>query len=416
YTPAAIKLFNLIPTDIGRPLSDLSHRLEDNFIVADAERVLERLAPVERERRSRDGQCFIVRLLPYRTPEDQISGVVVTFVDITDRKAAEDERARLHAAVAAAQEHLRLIVENAREYAIFSIDRERRVTSWNVGAERLLGFSESEINGQPYDVIFTSEDRAEGAPEKKTARALAESHASDEHWCQRKDGSRFWGRGELMVRRDDLGKVVGLVKILRDRTEAREGREAVVRALQETERARAEAEAANAAKDRFLAVLSHELRTPLTPVQLCLATLESEQGLGDGARELLRMLRRNVDLEIRLIDDLLDVNRIVHAKLEVDRSPVDLHACIRHVLERNEMNFRAKNLRLSVSLEAVRYIVLGDAMRLEQVFSNLLQNAEKFTPDGGAITVRSRDVDESRIAVEIADTGIGIKPEALETI
>jgi len=416
YTPAAVKLFNLIPTDIGRPLSDLSHRLEDNFIVADAEQVLERLAPVERERRSRDGQWFIVRLLPYRTPEDQISGVVVTFVDITGRKAAEDERVRLHAAVAAAQEHLRLIVENAREFAIFSIDVERRVTSWNVGAERLLGFSEREIKGQPYDVTFTSEDRAAGAPEKKIARALAEGHASDERWCQRKDGSRFWGSGVIMVMRDDSGKVVGLVKILRDETEAREGREALVRALEETERARAETEAANAAKDRFLAVLSHELRTPLTPVQLSLATLESQPGLGDGARELLRVLRRNVDLEIRLIDDLLDVNRIVHGKLQVGRSPVDLHACTRHVLERNEINFKAKNLRLSISLEAARYIVLGDAMRLEQVFSNLLQNAEKFTPDGGAITVRSRDLDESRIAVEIADTGIGIKPEALETI
>jgi two-component system CheB/CheR fusion protein len=416
YTPAAVKLFNLIPTDIGRPLSDLSHRLEDNFIVADAERVLERLAPVERERRSRDGQWFIVRLLPYRTPEDQISGVVVTFVDITDRKAAEDERVRLYAAVAAAKEHLRLMVENAREYAIFSIDSQRHVTSWNVGAERLLGFSESEVSGQPYDVILTPEDRAAGAAEKETARALAEGHASDERWHQRKDGSRFWGSGVIMVMRDDLGKVVGLVKILRDETEAREGREALVRALQETERARAESEAANAAKDRFLAVLSHELRAPLTPVQLSLATLELEQGLGDGARELLRLLRRNVDSEIRLIDDLLDVNRIVHGKLEFARSPVDLHACIRHVLEVSEMHFKAKNLRLSVSLEAAQYVVLGDAMRLEQVFSNLLQNAEKFTPDGGAITVRSRDQGGSRITVKISDTGIGIEPEALETI
>src|SRR5262249_48334000 len=190
--------------------------------------------------------------------------------------------------------------------------------------------------------------------------ALAEGHASDERWCQRKDGSRFWGSGELMVMRDDLGSVIGLVKILRDETEAREGREALVRALQGTERARAEAEAANAAKDRFLAVLSHELRTPLTPVQLSLAALESEEGLRDVARESLRLLHRNVEMEIRLIDDLLDVNRIVHGKLEYRRSPVDLHASIQRVLELSETGFKAKNLRLSVSLEATRFIVFGD--------------------------------------------------------
>jgi two-component system CheB/CheR fusion protein len=279
-----------------------------------------------------------------------------------------------------------------------------------------LGRSKFYNEFKPYDVTFTSEDRAKGAPEKKIARALAGGHASDERWCQRKDGSRFWGSGELMVMRDDLGKVVGLVKILRDRTEAREGREAVVRALQETEHARAEAEAANAAKDRFLAVLSHELRTPLTPVQLCLATLQSEQGLGDGARQLLRLLGRNVEMEIRLIDDLLNVNRIVHGKLEFERSPVDLRACIRRALEVRAADLKVKNLRLSVSLEATRYIVLGDVMRLEQVLSNLLQNAEKFTPAGVAVAVRSRDLDGLHIAVEMADTGIGIKPEALETI
>src|SRR5262249_1239898 len=296
---------------------------------------------------------------------------------------------------------------------IFSIDAERRVTSWNVGAERLLGFSETEINGQLYDLIFTPEDRAAGAPEKEAASAFAEGHASDERWHQRKDGSRFWGRGGIMVMRGDLGKAVGLVKILRDETEAREGREALLRALQGTERARAEAEAANATKDRFLAVLSHELRTPLTPVLVSLAALESEQGLGDAARESLRVLRRNVEMEIQLIDDLLDVNRIMHSKLQYKRLPVDLHAVIRRMLEFNETGFKAKNLRISVSLEATRFIVFGDMMRLEQVFRNLLQNAQKFTSDGDAISVRSLDHGESDVAVEIADTGIGIKPESL---
>jgi two-component system, chemotaxis family, CheB/CheR fusion protein len=416
YTPAAVKLFSLIPTDIGRPLSDLSHRLENNFIVADAERVLERLAPVERERRSRDGQWFIVRLLPYRTPEDQISGVVLTFVDITERKAAEDDRMRLHAAIAAAQGHLRLIFENAREYAIFSLDRERRVTSWNVGAERLLGFSESEISGQPYDVIFTPEERSTGAPEKLVLQALAEGHASDESWHQRKDGSRFWGSGVIMAMRDARGEVVGLVKILRDETDARNAREALVRALEDTERKQAEAEAANSTKDRFLAVLSHELRTPLTPVLLSLSTLDLERGLSETAQESLKSLRRNVETEIRLIDDLLDVNRIVHGKLESKALPVDLHACIRLALDVCARDLREKNLKLTVSLEAVLHHVLGDATRLQQVFCNLLQNAAKFTPNEGTVTVRSWNTESGGVTVRLSDTGIGIEPEALEKI
>jgi two-component system CheB/CheR fusion protein len=218
-----------------------------------------------------------------------------------------------------------------------------------------------------------------------------------------------------MVMSDDLGKVIGLVKILRDETEAREAREALVRALQETERARAESEAANAAKDRFLAVLSHELRTPLTPVHLALGALELEQGLSSAARDSLASLRRNVEAEIRLIDDLLDVSRIVHGKLEFGHLPVNLHACVRRVLEASETDLKVKNLRLNISLEATRDLVSGNAMRLEQVFTNLVQNAAKFTP-AGTVTVRSRDLGGSCITVEIADTGIGIKPEALETI
>jgi signal transduction histidine kinase len=185
--------------------------------------------------------------------------------------------------------------------------------------------------------------------------------------------------------------------------------------LAETEHARAEAEAANATKDRFLAVLSHELRTPLTPVQLSLATLELEQALPVAAQESLKLLRRNVETEIRLIDDLLDVNRIVHGKLECKVLPMDLHACLRQALDISATDFNQKELNVTISLEAARHHVLGDATRLQQVFCNLLQNAAKFTPNGGVVTVRSRDSEEG-IVVELSDNGIGIAPEAFEKI
>jgi two-component system, chemotaxis family, CheB/CheR fusion protein len=113
-----------------------------------------------------------------------------------------------------------LIFENTREYAIFSVDRERHVISWNIGAQRLLGLAESEILGSPYDVIFTAEDRAAGVPANEVAQALAEGHASDERWYQRKDGGRLWGSGVIMAMRGTTGEAGGLVKILRDETES----------------------------------------------------------------------------------------------------------------------------------------------------------------------------------------------------
>jgi two-component system CheB/CheR fusion protein len=417
YTPAAVGLFNLIPTDIGRPISDLSHRLEDYFIVTDAQRVLERLTPVKRERRSRDGRWYIARFLPYRTSEDLISGVVLTFVDITERKKAEGEHARLHAAVAGAQEHLRLIFENVRGYAIFSVDRERRVISWNIGAERLLGLAESEILGLPYDVIFTAEDRAAGVPANEVAQALAQGHASNERWYQRKDGSRLWGSGVIMAMRGTTGEAVGLVKILRDETESRRASEALVEALRETEAARAEAEAANSAKDRFLAVLSHELRTPLTPVQLAFPILELQPELTESSREALRMIRRNVEMEIVLIDDLLDVNRIVHGKVEIELLAVDVHDCVHRALELTALDFSKNDLERTVTLTAERHHILGDAGRLRQVlFCNLLQNAAKFAPEGSEISVCSRNLDGTGIAIDFTDHGIGIESETLPNI
>ncbi len=155
------------------------------------------------------------------------------------------------------------MVENAREFAIFSTDLELRVTSWSTGAERILGYGEKEILGRSASVIFTSEDRAAGRPEQEAGQALAEGRAADERWHQRKDGHRFWGSGVMMAMRGPDGQTVGFVKILRDQTEARQSREALERsreelmaALRETERARHEAEAAGQAKDRFLAILS----------------------------------------------------------------------------------------------------------------------------------------------------------------
>ena len=181
--------------------------------------------------------------------------------------------------------------------------------------------------------------------------------------------------------------------------------------------ARAEAEAANRAKDEFLAVLSHELRTPLTAVLLNVTALEHEEVLPAQARQLLSVIRRNVDLEARLIDDLLDLTRVTRGKLELRREVLDLHEQIDHSVRcccAAEIEQKALNVR--VRADAERHHVWGDPARVQQVLWNLLKNAVKFTPHGGRIDIHTTALPGDRIAIQIRDSGIGITPEALPKI
>jgi PAS domain S-box-containing protein len=204
------------------------------------------------------------------------------------------------------------------------------------------------------------------------------------------------------------------------------GRECVVLDIDITQRkqferelrdARDSAEGANRAKDRFLAVLSHELRTPLAPVLLAVSIWERDGSLPPEMHADFRMIRRNVELEARLIDDLLDLTRVGRGKLHLDADLVDAHAAVRHALEIGpEREARAKGVTVECRLEAADANVRGDAARLQQVFWNLLHNAVKFTPTGGRITVRSCNPAAGRLRVEVEDTGIGIEPALLPRI
>jgi signal transduction histidine kinase/CheY-like chemotaxis protein len=183
------------------------------------------------------------------------------------------------------------------------------------------------------------------------------------------------------------------------------------------ERAWITAEAMNQAKDRFLATLSHELRTPLTPVLAVISSLEGDERLPELFRREISMVRRNVELEARLIDDLLDLTRVSSGKIQLDRKEVDLNEVIDHAVETScAGDLATGRRRIEVDLASAEHHLWGDAPRLTQVFWNLLNNAVKFTPEGGAITVRSRADGPGRIAIEIADTGVGIEPEVLPRI
>jgi PAS domain S-box-containing protein len=180
-------------------------------------------------------------------------------------------------------------------------------------------------------------------------------------------------------------------------------------------RARAAAESASEAKDNFLAALSHELRTPLTPVLLTVAGLEDDASLSEAVRQDVRLLRRNIELEARLIDDLLDLTSIARGKVDLRPDVVDLHAALASALDICRGDIAAKQIRLSEELGAAHVHVRGDPIRLQQIFWNLIRNAVKFTPAGGCITVRSAN-DDGRLLVTVTDTGIGIEGDAMSKI
>ncbi|HSU67445.1 MAG TPA: response regulator [Tepidisphaeraceae bacterium] len=176
------------------------------------------------------------------------------------------------------------------------------------------------------------------------------------------------------------------------------------------------AEAANTAKDQFLAVLSHELRTPLTPVLSTVQAMESDPDLPTEFRGSLEMIRRNVELEARLIDDLLDLTRIARGKIELHLQPLDVHALLRNALEICYDELRGKRQQLLLQFEAKQHFVQADSARLQQVFWNLIKNAIKFTPEGGRITIRSSNERAGIVRVEVRDSGIGIEPQLLPQI
>jgi signal transduction histidine kinase/CheY-like chemotaxis protein len=176
-----------------------------------------------------------------------------------------------------------------------------------------------------------------------------------------------------------------------------------------------ELQRASKAKDHFLAALSHELRTPLTPVLMCAASLERETALQPEFREQLGMMRRNVELEARLIDDLLDLTRISRGKLELQLGETDVHSLLAHTEQIVLSEARGKGLSLRFVLEAGEHVVAADAARLHQVFWNMVKNAIKFTPDGGQITVRTTN-ESGRIRIEVVDDGIGIEPKILPSV
>ena len=226
FTPAIVEVFHLVDADEGRPIVHIKSRVSYDELQDDARRVLRTLAPIDREVDDRQtGARYIVRVLPYRSTDNVIAGVVMTFVDVTARREAEEQ-------LRESEERFRAIVETATNYAIFTTDTDGRIEAWPPGAESVFGWTAEEAVGQPVDMTFTPEDRAAGVPDNERQEAREAGQAINVRWHLRKGGARIFIEGVQRPLTGPGGKVTGFVKVGQDVTE----RQATQEALRESER------------------------------------------------------------------------------------------------------------------------------------------------------------------------------------
>jgi two-component system, chemotaxis family, CheB/CheR fusion protein len=394
---------------LGRSVFDLfpaphAQELYDHLrAVAETGGTLETVEPAPRPDGSQG--YFLVYQFPIW---DESGGLLVGAVaaDITEMR-------RANAALRVTEERFRLATE-AVSGMIYDWDVATNAVQRSQGLLGLIGYwpEEAESRLDWWKQQIDPDDVSRVEREIWAAIENGSASFSVEYRARHRDGRQIhvWDKG--LIVRDPQGHALRVVGSAIDITDR-------IRVQEELERAHQQAQAANEAKDRFLATLSHELRTPLTPVLAVVSRLESSPDLAGHADEVA-MIRRNVELEARLIDDLLDLTRVSTGKLELHRRETDSRKVIEHVLATMEREIVEKGLRLEVRLAAKEHRIWADAPRLTQVFWNLLSNAVKFTPPGGTILVTSR-LEQNRfgareLAIEMRDSGLGIEPDVLPRI
>jgi two-component system CheB/CheR fusion protein len=391
FTPRVQDLINVIPSDVGRPLAHLTHRLETDELPELAQSVLQTLRTIEREVQSRDGRRYLARMLPYRSVDDRIGGVVLTFVEVSDLREAVDARRRSEAALHASEERLRLALRTTPILVVSLDDQLQTTWGYVLGKELEL----QETGASPFLPLL--------APGHADRFIAIVRQVLRDHGGQRTElDLTIQGEArtyDFRIERDELGvNAVGFDITPSKLAEA---------ALRDADRR----------KDEFLATLSHELRNPLTPLKVALDVARLASGDRPQLERSLGIMERQVGQLSQLVDELLDLSRITQGKIQLERTVLDPVRVVEAALEATRPLFQQRDQQLVVELAEVPGRVLGDQGRLTQVLTNLLNNAAKYTPRGGHIAL-TLAVDRVRevLAFHVRDDGDGIAPELLPRI
>jgi PAS domain S-box-containing protein len=327
--------------------------------------------------------------------------------DISERRQVE-ERLR------GSEEHVRLLVEGVKDYAIFMLDPAGTIVSWNAGAERITGYRAEEIIGRHFTVLYPEEEMHGGKPARELEIAVAEGRYEEEGWRIRKDGSHFLAQVLVTALHDEDGRLRGFGKVTRDITERRRA-EDVRRRSQELEAENRRIQEASRMKSEFLANMSHELRTPLNGI-IGFAELMHDGKVGPVSaehKEYLADILTSARHLLRLINDILDLARVETGRLEFHPQPLDVAQVIGEVRQILRATAAQRRIRVEVAVDPALGTVTLDPVRLKQVLYNYLSNALKFTDPEGRVTIRAMPVGPDLLGVdafrlEVEDSGVGI--------
>jgi len=312
------------------------------------------------------------------------------------------------------EERFRLLVDAVRDYAIYMLDAQGTITTWNASAQRNKGYRADQVIGKHFRLFFMPVDAAAGKPERELAQAARDGRFETEDWRVRADGTRFWASVLLNPVYDEQRRVIGFAKITRDLTERR--RAAEQQAALDVERLQRKAsEQANQAKSEFLASMSHEIRTPMNAILgLSYLALQTE-GLVGKPRHFIEKVHKAAENLLGILNGILDIAKVEAGDMQLEREPFALREVLDRVMDTAGVRAQAKHLHFSLEVDPdVPSLLEGDAMRLGQVLLNLCDNAIKFT-ERGQVIVKVESLLQLGKQVEllfsVADTGTGIPTE-----